>query len=77
MGSRKTPPGTVAEPATPATPEACQEWRLPSGEDLISFAMSTGFTVHPLFQDESGPDVENTKSGRPAKVRAERGGEAA
>jgi hypothetical protein len=59
------------------TPGAGQEWRLPSGQDLISFAMSTGFTVHPLFREEPEQEAESAKPERSAKVRAERGGEAA
>ena len=31
------------------------EWRLPSGEDLIAFALATGFAAGPLAEIVTGP----------------------
>jgi hypothetical protein len=70
MGSRKTAPGTTTDPAQPAPGEVSQDWRLPSGQDLISFAMSTGFTVRPLLAEEADVALESEKDEQPAKGRA-------
>lgn len=77
MGSRKTAPGTTTDPAQPVPGESGQEWRLPSGEDLISFAMSTGFTVRPLLADESDVASKTEENGPSAKARAVPGGQLA
>ncbi len=44
------------------------EWRLPSGEDLISFALATGFAAGPLLP---GP-VEPVGERRPGFARSGR-----
>lgn len=44
------------------------EWRLPSGEDLISFALATGFAAGPLLPGPVEQGVERpaelTRNGR-------------
>lgn len=44
------------------------EWRLPSGEDLISFALATGFAAGPLLPGPVAPVSERgselARSGR-------------
>jgi hypothetical protein len=74
MGSRRTAPDTTTDPAQPAPGDVGQDWRLPSGQDLISFAMSTGFTVRPLLAEEPDVASEGEKAGQSAKGRAMPGG---
>jgi hypothetical protein len=77
MGSRKTAPGTTTDAAQPAPGESGQDWRLPSGEDLISFAMSTGFTVRPLLAEEPDVASDSEKNGQSSKARTVPGGQLA
>ena len=60
-------PHQAAEPATDPT-----EWRLPSGQDLISFALATGFALQPLLEGQLAPaDAAPTQPGEASKPRRE------
>jgi hypothetical protein len=70
MASRKTP--VSLEPAEGAGPagELHAAWRLPSGQDLVSFALATGFAAQPLLEKENGDEtapVDSTRRGRSPK----------
>jgi len=47
-------------------------WRLPSGQDLISFAVATGFALQPLLEDQATPAIGKSgtfsgpETGRPS-----------
>ena len=59
------------EPAAEAVPDPT-EWRLPSGQDLISFALATGFAMQPLLEGQLAPaDAAPTQPGEAAKPRRE------
>jgi hypothetical protein len=81
MASRKIAPGIPTMPAAPESAAAVPEWGLPSGEDLISFALSTGFTVSHLLDGEPVPEDSASAGkaavGRPARAQSGRGGDPA
>lgn len=55
-------------------------WRLPSGEDLISFALGVGLAAVPLVQLDGGAHRPDTAGGPRKRVRrrkAARGAQAA
>ncbi len=58
MASRKVPAPALPqadEPAgVPARTQAAT-WRLPSGQDLVSFALATGFAAQPLLEEQAAP----------------------
>jgi hypothetical protein len=48
--------------------QASSEWRLPSGQDLISFALASGLAARPIMADLGG--VDGTRRARPLLPRA-------
>jgi len=56
--------------AGPTTDPA--EWRLPSGQDLISFALATGFALQPLLEGQLAPaDAAPAQPGEESESRRE------
>jgi hypothetical protein len=54
----------VPGPADTSSPVAQSEWRLPSGEDLISFALAAGMAASPLLgSEEKAIETAETVSG--------------
>ena len=46
------------------------EWRLPSGQDLISFALATGFAAGPLLNaEDDGPQSDPESAERRERAR--------
>jgi hypothetical protein len=67
MASRKTGAFPHPGPAVPIEGETGPAWRLPSGQDLVSFALATGFAAQPLV-GESAQLREVLGSGERAPV---------
>ncbi len=76
MANRKSAPGTHPAPAISRYAAAVPEWDLPSGEDLIAFALSTGFTMRPMLDSDAHEESDSVpeKSCRPSRSGQDRGG---
>ena len=73
MATRKTsvesPPAPCGETESGAHDMEETAWRLPSGQDLISFALATGFAVQPLLDGRAAVDREKETEFDTAEVR--------
>ena len=50
VGASLIPTRTESAPRSVSAASGECEWRLPSGEDLIAFALAVGFTAGPLAE---------------------------